>query len=113
MSQEELLERFERIGYKEEELGAEKSEIRQELGIRLKKEKLDSKLVGEWMITIYSATRFSTTLAQARELGAIKTEEIVDLGKLKKLHSAGAKVPGVQTKESLRIAKLREKNDNS
>lgn len=111
MTEEDLIVRFDNIGYQEEELGAEKAIIRQELAARLKGQKLDSKIVGEYSLTLYSATRFKTTVAQARDLGATVTEEKVDLTALKKLYKAGAKVPGVETSESLRIGKVKEKEE--
>lgn len=111
MTQEELMDRYEKLGYKEEEVVAEKVEIRNEIGMRLKKEKRDSKIVGDWAITIYKEVRFKTTVPQARELGATKTEEKIDLDKLKKLYKAGATVPGATEAEKMRLAKVNQEGD--
>ena len=111
MSLQELVERVERLNYKEEEVVAEKVEIRNEIGMRLKKEKRDSKIVGDWAVTLYKKVLFKTTVTQAREFGATKSEEKIDLDKLKKLYKAGANIPGVVEAESLRMSKLNQEGD--
>lgn len=111
MSLEELVDRVERLNYKEEEVVAEKVEIRNEIAIRLKKEKRDSKIVGDWALTLYKKVLFKTTVVQAREFGATKSEEKIDLDKLKKLYKAGANIPGVQEAESLRMSKVNQEGD--
>lgn len=111
MTESELVERYERLGYKEEEVVAEKVEIRNEIGLRLKKQKRDSKIVGDWAVTVYKKVLFKTTVPQAREFGATKSEEKIDLDKLKKLYKAGANIPGVVEAEALRMAKVNQEGD--
>lgn len=111
MSLEDLVERIERLNYKEEEVVAEKVEIRNEIGLRLKKEKRDSKIVGDWALTVYKKVTFKTSVPEAREFGATKTEEKIDLDKLKKLYKAGANIPGIVESEQLRMSKVNQEGD--
>jgi len=52
----------------------------------------------------YERLFFRTPIEQARELGATKTEEVVDKEVLKKLYEAGQPVPGVTCSTYVQIS---------
>lgn len=82
--------------------------IKNEIMERLKAKNLKSDKVDKWLLTRYTETRFKTTLEEARELGAVKTEEKVDTNILKRILKAGATIPGTMESERLRIAVVEE-----
>lgn len=102
LQQKEMLERV------IEEAQTDILGMKNEISERMKTAGLKTDKVGKWLITRYEQTSFKTTLEQARELGAVQTKEVVNTTVLKKLHGAGAKVPGVQIDERLRIGEIQE-----
>jgi len=122
MTEAELIDRYEKLGYQEEEVVAEKIEIRNEIGQRLKKSKLDSKMIGDWAVTLYKKVVVKTPdkrtdkvayeafMEKMRELGLVKevTELKIETGKAKTLFKAGVKVPGVSEEEKMRMAKVNQ-----
>lgn len=52
----------------------------------------------------YDRLIFRTPLEKARELGAVKTEEVLDKEALKKLYQAGEPVPGVSTTSFIQVS---------
>ena len=119
MTEAELIDRYEKLGYQEEEVVAEKIEIRNEIGQRLKKSKLDSKMIGDWAVTLYKKVVVKTPdkrtdkvayeafMEKMRELGLVKevTELKIETGKAKMLFKSGVKVPGTIEEEKIRMAK--------
>ena len=122
MTEAELIERYEKLGYQEEEVVAEKIEIRNEISVRLKKSKLDSKMIGDWAITLYKQitvkapdkrtdkVAYESFMEKMKELGLVKevTELKIETGKAKTLFKAGVKVPGVAEEEKMRMAKVNQ-----
>lgn len=111
VTNEELLELKERLETQREEIMGGLLEIRSLLLERLQKEKLDSKVVGDYILTQYKQVNFTATrLEQAKELSAVKevTKIMKDTTKLRKLFDAGVKVPGVSKEVRIRIAKIKE-----
>jgi len=122
MTEAELIDRYEKLGYQEEEVVAEKIEIRNEIGQRLKKSKLDSKMIGDWAVTLYKKVVVKTPdkrtdkvayeafMEKMRELGLVKevTELKIETGKAKMLFKSGVKVPGTIEEEKMRMAKVNQ-----
>jgi len=122
MTEAELIDRYEKLGYQEEEVVAEKIEIRNEIGQRLKKSKLDSKMIGDWAVTLYKKVVVKTPdkrtdkvayeafMEKMRELGLVKevTELKIETGKAKMLFKSGVKVPGTIEEEKIRMAKVNQ-----
>lgn len=90
----ELLARREILTASIEELEAEKKVLSDEFLFRLQEEKTNGKVVGNWSISKATRYSFETTMAEARELGAVK--ETIDASVLKQQHLKGIKVPGVK-----------------
>ena len=119
MTEAELIDKYEKLGYQEEEVVAEKIEIRNEISVRLKKSKLDSKMIGDWAVTLYKKVVVKTPdkrtdkvayeafMEKMRELGLVKevTELKIETGKAKMLFKSGVKVPGTIEEEKIRMAK--------
>jgi len=122
MTEAELIDRYEKLGYQEEEVVAEKIEIRNEIGQRLKKSKLDSKMIGDWAVTLYKKVVVKTPdkrtdkvayeafMEKMRELGLVKevTELKIETGKAKMLFKSGVKVPGTIEEEKMRMTKVNQ-----
>ena len=122
MTEAELIDRYEKLGYQEEEVVAEKIEIRNEIGQRLKKSRLDSKMIGDWAVTLYKKVVVKTPdkrtdkvayeafMEKMRELGLVKevTELKIETGKAKMLFKSGVKVPGTIEEEKIRMAKVNQ-----
>lgn len=122
MTEAQLIDRYEKLGYQEEETVAEKIEIRNEISVRLKKSKLDSKMIGDWAITIYkqvtvkvpdkrtSKVAYESFMEKMKELGLVKevTELKIETGKAKMLFKSGVKVPGTIEEEKMRMAKVNQ-----
>jgi len=122
MTEAELIDKYEKLGYQEEEVVAEKIEIRNEIGQRLKKSKLDSKMIGDWAVTLYKKVVVKTPdkrtdkvayeafMEKMRELGLVKevTELKIETGKAKMLFKSGVKVPGTIEEEKIRMAKVNQ-----
>jgi len=122
MTEAELIDRYEKLGYQEEEVVAEKIEIRNEIGQRLKKSKLDSKMIGDWAVTLYKKVVVKTPdkrtdkvayeafMEKMRELGLVKevTELKIETGKARMLFKSGVKVPGTIEEEKIRMAKVNQ-----
>lgn len=122
MNETELIERYEKLGYQEEEVVAEKIEIRNEISVRLKKSKLDSKMIGDWAITLYKQisvkapdkrtdkVAYAAFIEKMKELGLVKevTELKIETGKAKMLFKSGVKVPGTIEEEKMRMAKVNQ-----
>ena len=122
MTEAELIDRYEKLGYQEEEVVAEKIEIRNEISVRLKKSKLDSKMIGDWAVTLYKKVVVKTPdkrtdkvayeafMEKMRELGLVKevTELKIETGKAKMLFKSGVKVPGTIEEEKMRMTKVNQ-----
>jgi hypothetical protein len=105
----ELCERYSRLQYLEDEIYSEKVAIREEFKARTIAKNENSILAGDkFTVTRFKKTTFKTTLEEARNLGATKTEEKPDSKKLKTLHEAGVDVPGTVIVEDVRITEIKE-----
>jgi hypothetical protein len=89
-SKEELVNRYLNLGYKEEEIAAEKQVLKEEIVSRIKD---NGEVIGDYNVTKVERTtyNFKMTLEQARDLGAVK--ETVDNDTLKKLYLKKVKLP--------------------
>lgn len=108
-SEDQLINLYEQMQADAEEVASALSEIRDLLKIRLESKNLKSSVIGEYSITLYSTTRFKTTVEQARELAAtdIITEEKINTKRLKTLADAGVNVPGQEVSENIRISRIK------
>lgn len=90
-TKENLVNRYQEIGFKIEELEAEKMIIREEIMAKLKD---SGEVIGHFTVTKVERTNYNfskITLDQARDLGAIK--EAVDNDILKNLYLKKVKLP--------------------
>ncbi len=109
LSNEDLAQRLEDLGIKEEEVVAEKVMIKEEIMVRLEEKKMDGMIAGAYQFIKTVRMAFKTSLDQARELGA--TKEAVDNAKLTKLVKSGVEVPGAGTTVYLQVRKLKVKEE--
>lgn len=92
VSKEKLLQEYEKLGYKEEEIASTKMAIRQEILARMK---LDAEVWGYYSVTKVKRPNYnSVKIETAKELGAIK--EAVDTKVLANLHAKGVKIEGLK-----------------
>ena len=104
----ELCERYSQVCYAEDELHSEKTMIRQELEARLLDRKEDSTIAdNKYTVTRFQRIGFKTSLAEARELGAVKVEEKPDTTKLRTLYEAGVTVPGMSQTWDVKITEIK------
>lgn len=89
LTKEELVEEYDNVCHAEEEITAAKDVLRKELFARIDG---DGEVIGNYSITKAKRFSFSTTLAEAKLLGAVK--EAIDQAFLKKLYLRGVKIPG-------------------
>ena len=106
LSKEKLVDKLQALNLLEEQRMASMVMIREELLTRLKEEKKDGELVGEFSIKRATRVNFKTTLEQAMELGAVIQTEKVDTKALRKIHDSGVKVPGVEIKVYLSVRRI-------
>ena len=94
------------LALQEEEIKAQKSEVKKELIARVKKSGRDGLTIGDTnvkpFIKVYTN---NVTLETAQELGAVKTEIKVDGAKIGNLVKSGVKVEGAEEREEVRITK--------
>jgi hypothetical protein len=104
---EELLAQWEKHTNILEVVEATVSVIKEEMSHRLEQEGLKAKAVEDRQISVVSGVRFSTSVKDAEDLGAIKLEKKVDTGKLRKLLDSGVDVPGTERFSYVRISNLK------
>lgn len=100
---EDLLEQREKMLLAVEDIQSGVSVLNEEIIRRLDEQKVNGMIVGNRTVTKVKKVYFSTSLEDARLLGATKTEEKVDDAKLRTLHNSGANVPGVRTTQYLMV----------
>ncbi len=99
------------LAIEEEQIKAQKSEVKKELIARVKKSGRDGLTIGETNIKPYIKVYTNkVTLEVARELGATKTEEKVDSAKIGNLVKNGVKVEGAEEREEVRVTKPESKD---
>lgn len=106
LSKKKLVNKLQALNFEYDEKFTEMVMIREELLTRLKEEKKDGELVGEFSIKRATRVNFKTTLEQAMELGAVVQTEKVDTKALRKIHDSGVKVPGVEIKVYLSVRRI-------
>lgn len=111
MTWQQLLDMREKANIAKEEIEAGLSVVNEELLERLKKEKINGKVVGNWGISKATRYSFETTLEEAEALGAVK--QTVDQAKLKKLISSGIKIPGTKVSEYVMVRQVEKKMDEN
>lgn len=108
MTLEKLLSTRQEFALAKEQMEAGMAVINEELLARLTKEKVTAKVVEGFTVSRVTRISFATTLAQAKELGAVK--EAVDNDALKKLHYSGVIVPATKTSEYVTVRNLEAKD---
>jgi hypothetical protein len=103
---EELINELQTRNILYDEVMAEMVMIREELLTRLKEEKKDGEIIGEFSIKKSKRVTFKTTLEEAEPLGAVK--KAPDNKVLKQLHDKGIKVPGVKETIFLSVRRLEQ-----
>ncbi|MDQ3099532.1 MAG: hypothetical protein M3Q44_07360 [bacterium] len=93
MSMEELVEYYVRFQHMKDDVESAMTIAKEELLSRLDDENIRGKVVNGYGVTKATRVSFKTSLKQALELGAVK--QAVDTDVLKRLHEAGAEVPGL------------------
>lgn len=106
LSKKKLVDKLQAFNLKYDDIFASMVMIREELLARLKEEKKDGELVGEFSISKATRITFKTTLEQAKELGAVIEVPKVDTKALRKLHDSKVKVPGVDIKVYLSVRRI-------
>lgn len=104
MTKEQLIEKLQEINLENEQVMASLVMIREELLTRLKEEKKDGEIIGEYSVKKAIRVSFNTEIEKARELGAVK--EAVDTSILRKLDKQGVEVPGKKETEYLSVRRL-------
>lgn len=90
-TKEQLVDRFLELGYKIEEIEAEKQVLKEEILTRVKD---NGETIGHYNVTKVTRTNYNfsgITIDQARDIGAIK--ESVDNDILKKMYLSKVKLP--------------------
>jgi len=90
-TKEQLVERYLELGYKIEEVEAERQILKEEILLKLKD---NGEVIGHYTVTRVKQQRYNfgkITVDQARDIGAVK--EQVDNDVLKKLYLSGVKLP--------------------
>lgn len=121
MTDEQLVEFYwatveaeDKLALKEEEIKAQKSEIKALFADRIQASKRDGAMIGDTSITVYTKVYSNkVTLEIARNLGATKTEEKVDSAKIGKLVKAGANVEGAEQRREVRITKTKPEDEEA
>jgi uncharacterized protein YfeS len=106
LSKKKLVDKLQALNFEYDEKFTEMVMIREELLARLKEEKKDGELVGEFSIARATRITFKTTLEQAKELGAVVEVPKVNTKALRKLHDSKVKVPGVDIKVYLSVRRI-------
>ncbi len=108
LSNDKLSQRLEVLGFKEEEIVAEKVAIKDEIMVRLDAKKMDGLIAAGYQFIRTVRLAFTgTSLEDARTFGAIK--EAVDTTKLSQLVKNGAEIPGMSKSVYLMVRKIKEK----
>jgi hypothetical protein len=88
---------------------AELEEKKRELNRAITQQMAEKKMsVGGCIVRKYERLSFRTPIEKARELGATKTEEVLDKEVLKKLYEAGHPVPGVTSFAYVQVSLQKE-----
>lgn len=101
---EELAEEWANVQELEEQLKLPLSAIRDEVLHRMDDEGLDYIITSKYVIKRQRRGNFNKVhLDWARENGAVKVTEQLDVGRLKQLRSAGVTIPGYMEVEFIRV----------
>lgn len=103
-TKKQLIEELEKLNLVYDETMANLVMIREEILHRLKQEKKDGEIVGDYQLRKSVRVTFKTSLEEAEELGAVK--KAVDTQQLKNLSAQGVKIPGMKKTVYLSVRKL-------
>lgn len=103
LSKEDLVTAYTQILAVEEEIGATKEIVREEIMSRMEH---DAEVVGDYSITKAKRYSFKTPIEEAKALGAIKTVEQLDTKVLKQLVLSGVAITGMEQKEYIIIKNI-------
>lgn len=106
---EELADLYYRAGIKEEEIIAEKIELRNELARRMKAEGLSDIDAGEYQVKRIQKLVFNNvSLEKAKEIGAIKIEQVErkDTKILRGLYNGGVKIEGAEIVQQIQVFQI-------
>lgn len=102
---EQLLDERENANHIVEEAKATLNVINQEILDRLKKEKLQGKVVGDWGVSIVNRVSYTkVSLETAESFGC--TKQAIDTAKLGKLYKTGVPIEGATEYEYVRVTQV-------
>ena len=94
---EQLVDSYQKSKSAIEELEAERKVIGDAILDALKAMKVDGTKIGNWYVKrVRSMIYTGVSLSTAKELGATKTKEIIDVDLLRKMQTAGQKIAGAK-----------------
>lgn len=108
-SLEAIVQSWDEANQKEEDAKAEAVAYKNEMLVRLKKEKIDSKVVGDRIISKVKRVTFTTPMKVASELGATKVG--IDTDKLRELYNRKIKFEGVRVSEYVQVRQVGQKEE--
>ena len=89
----QLVERYKLIGEMQDALAAERKALTDEIFARIPG---NGKQIGSYSVTKVNRPNYQgVSLDVAKELGAVKTKEVVEGDMLKSIHSKGVEIPGL------------------
>ena len=104
---EELVSFYEELLAEQENVEAGISVIKDELLERLKKDKVDAKIINDYVVSAATRISFKPPLEWAKERGAVKTA--LDSNALKKLYNKEVDVPNTTFTHYIMIRQREEK----
>jgi len=110
---EQLVENIQKADAQIEDLEAARTVLREEAVRRLDEKGITGTKVKDVFVAKVIRTTFSTTLEEARPLGAVKTKEVVDTAILKGLHDKGIEIPNTKVSTFLTIKTIEKKDDSA
>lgn len=106
---ESLLAYREKLNAQKEEAEAGLSVINSELLVKLKEEKINGKVVGDWSISKATRITYDISLPEAEQYGAVKRS--VDQTILKQLAKSGVEIPNEKKTEYVLVKEVVKNNE--
>ncbi len=101
MSLEEQVQAYKELSRYIADLETQKKELSHAI---LKQMTEKTLFVAGYIVRRYDRFSIKTSLEEARKFGATKMEEVLDRGKLKKLHQSGQEIPGITPSTCIQIS---------
>jgi hypothetical protein len=106
---EEKVRAYKELGKKIEELEAQKKAIVDQILHILPKETKNVQ-IAEYQVKRISRLSIKTSLENAKLLGAVKTQEVIDRAKIKDLYEQGLSVPDVTEIQFIQVYTLHDRH---